>query len=103
MAADDPGRYIATITKARREGRIFVDYLRNSLEQTAVAAYSTRARAGAPVSVPVTWDELGRTKSANQYTVLNLAKRLGALKQDPWAEMNRVRQALPAFKTSKRG
>ena len=103
MAADDPGRYIATITKSRREGRIFVDYLRNSLEQTAVAAYSTRARAGAPVSVPVTWDELGRTKSANQYTVLNLAKRLGALKQDPWAEMNRVRQALPAFKTSKRG
>ena len=51
----------------------------------------------------MTWDELGRTKSANQYTVLNLAKRLGSLKQDPWAEMNRVRQALPAFKTGKRG
>ena len=102
MAADDPDRYVAKMTKALREGRIFIDYLRNSLEQTSVAAYSTRARAGAPVSVPVTWEELGRTKGANQYTVLNLAKRLGALKQDPWAEMNRVRQALPAFKTSKR-
>ncbi len=103
MAADDPKRYVATIAKARRGGKIFVDYLRNSLEQTAVAAYSTRARAGAPVSVPVTWEELGRCKSANQYTVLNLAKRLGGLKQDPWKDMLRVRQALPSFGQRKRG
>ena len=54
MTADDPKRYVAKITKSLRTGKIFVDYLRNSLEQTAVAAYSTRARAGAPVSVPVT-------------------------------------------------
>jgi bifunctional non-homologous end joining protein LigD len=90
------------MTKAKRGGRIFIDYFRNSLEQTSVAAYSTRARDGAPVSVPVTWDELGRTKSANQYTVLNLAKRLGGLKQDPWREMNTVRQSLPNFDTRKR-
>ena len=103
MAADDPKRYVATIAKARRGGKIFVDYLRNSLEQTAVAAYSTRARAGAPVSVPVTWEELGRCKSANQYTVLNLAKRLGSLKQDPWKDMLRVRQSLPSFGQRNRG
>jgi len=102
MALDAPDRYLAKMTKAKRGGRIFIDYFRNSLEQTSVAAYSTRARAGAPVSVPVTWDELGRTTGANQYTVLNLGKRLGGLKQDPWADMNRVRQSLPRFDTSKR-
>ena len=92
MAADEPERYVAKMTKAARGGKIFVDYLRNSLEQTAVAAYSTRARAGAPVSAPVSWQELGRTKAANQYTVLNMMQRLGALKARP-LERHRPRQA----------
>jgi bifunctional non-homologous end joining protein LigD len=95
MTADDPKRYVAKMTKSLRTGKIFVDYLRNSLEQTSVAAYSTRARAGAPVSAPVTWEELGRTKGGNQYTVLNLGKRLAGLKADPWAEIGRVKQKLP--------
>jgi bifunctional non-homologous end joining protein LigD len=99
MAADDPQRYVAKMTKSLRKGKIFVDYLRNSLEQTSVAAYSTRARAGAPVSVPVSWRELGRTTGSNQYTVLNLMKRLGALKQDPWADIGRVKQKLPQLPT----
>ena len=98
LAADDPKRYIAKMTKSLRDGRIFVDYLRNSLEQTAVAAFSTRARPGAPVSVPVTWEELGRVKAANQYTVLNLGRRLGGLTSDPWADIGRVKQKLPNFK-----
>jgi bifunctional non-homologous end joining protein LigD len=95
MAADDPDRYVATMAKAARKGKIFVDYLRNSLEQTSVAAYSTRAREGAPVSAPVSWRELGRTTGGNQYTVLNLMKRLRGLKQDPWKDIGRVRQKLP--------
>jgi bifunctional non-homologous end joining protein LigD len=95
MSADDPNRYVAKMTKSLRQGKIFIDYLRNSLEQTSVAAYSTRAREGAPVSVPVTWEELGRTKGGNQYTVLNLSKRLGGLKQDPWKDIGRVKQRLP--------
>jgi bifunctional non-homologous end joining protein LigD len=95
MAADDPDRYVATMTKSLRKGRIFVDYLRNSLEQTSIAAYSTRARAGAPVSVPVSWRELGRTSAGSQYTVLNLMKRLRGLKQDPWHDIGRVKQKLP--------
>jgi bifunctional non-homologous end joining protein LigD len=95
MAADDPERYVAKMTKSIRGGKIFVDYLRNSLEQTSVAAYSTRAREGAPVSVPVSWQELGRVTGANQYTVLNLMKRLNGLKHDPWADIGRVKQKLP--------
>jgi len=104
MNADEPARYVSKITKSLRKGKIFVDYLRNSLEQTSVAAYSTRARAGAPVSAPVTWEELDRTKSGNQYTLRNLGRRLAALKQDPWREMARTRQKLPDLRTlRKRG
>ncbi len=95
MNVDAPERYVAKITKSLRKGKIFVDYLRNSLEQTSVAAYSTRAREGAPVSVPVTWEELARTKAGNQYTVLDLGKRLGSLKQDPWRDIGRIKQKLP--------
>jgi bifunctional non-homologous end joining protein LigD len=95
MNRDVPERYVAKITKSLRTGKIFVDYFRNSLEQTSIAAYSTRARPGAPVSVPLSWEDLSRSKAGNQYSVLNLAKRLEQLKQDPWAEMGRCRQKLP--------
>jgi bifunctional non-homologous end joining protein LigD len=97
MAADAPDRYLAKMTKSARKGKIFVDYLRNSLEQTSVAAYSSRARAGAPVSMPVSWQELGRTTGGNQYTVLNTMQRLRGLKRDPWEDMVKVRQKLPTF------
>ena len=98
MAADDPDRYVATATKSKRNKRIFIDYLRNSREATAVAPYSTRARPGAPVSVPVEWSELAGLKSAGQYTVLNLPARLARLRKDPWANIGRLRQALPNLK-----
>ena len=96
MAANDPDRYLAKMAKSARKGKVFIDYLRNSLEQTSVAAYSTRARAGAPVSVPA---ELAGARpnmtAASQYTVLNVMKRLGSLKQDPWQDIGRARQKLP--------
>jgi bifunctional non-homologous end joining protein LigD len=95
ITADAPTRYVAKITKSLRKGKIFIDYLRNSLEQTSVAAYSSRARPGAAVSAPVTWEELGRTKGGNQYTMLNLGKRLSGLKQDPWKDIGRLKQNLP--------
>jgi bifunctional non-homologous end joining protein LigD len=96
MVADSPDRYVAKMTKSLRTGKIFLDYFRNSLEQTSVAAYSTRAREGAPVSVPVSWEELPRTKGGNQYTVLNLGRRLARLEHDPWKDMGRLKQNLPA-------
>jgi bifunctional non-homologous end joining protein LigD len=102
MAADDPSRYVAKITKSLRKGKIFVDYLRNSLEQTSVAAYSTRARPGAAVSAPVTWEELGRTKGGDQYTMLNLGRRLSGLKRDPWKDIGRLKQRLPDLRTLRR-
>jgi bifunctional non-homologous end joining protein LigD len=98
MAADSPERYIATATKSGRSKRIFIDYLRNSREATAVAPYSTRARPGAPVSVPIEWSELGSLKSANQYTVLNLMQRLARQRKDPWTGIGRVKQGLPKRK-----
>ena len=61
MMADAPDLYVVKITKSLRDGKILVDYFRNSLEQTSVAAYSTRARDGAPVAAPVAWEELSRT------------------------------------------
>ena len=95
MAADQPDRYIATATKSGRAKRIFIDYLRNSREATAIAPYSTRARAGASISVPIEWSELGGLKSANQFTVLNLMQRLSRQRKDPWAGIGRLRQSLP--------
>ena len=101
MAADSPQRYLASATKAKRPGRIFVDYLRNSREATAVAPYSTRARPGAPVATPIEWSELGKLKNADHYTVLNLTQRLGKLRKDPWTGMAKIKQALPKAKRSR--
>jgi bifunctional non-homologous end joining protein LigD len=95
MAQDSPGKYVSVMTKSRRTGRIFVDYLRNGRGATAVAAYSTRAREGAPVSTPLTWEELATGIRANHYTVDNLRQRLDFLKQDPWLGFFETRQTLP--------
>jgi bifunctional non-homologous end joining protein LigD len=95
MAADSPKLYLAKMTKSLRKGRIFIDYFRNSREATSIAAYSTRARAGAPVSAPVTWERLARTTAGNEFTVLNLKKRL---KEDAWAEIGKARQKLPEIR-----
>lgn len=84
MAADDPDRYVATIAKAKRHGRILVDYLRNQRGATAVAAFSTRARPGAAVSAPLSWDELSPAIGPAYFTVENMPKRLAALDADPW-------------------
>lgn len=90
-----PDRFIANMSRAKRGGRIFVDYLRNASESTAVAAYPTRAKPTAPVSTPLGWDELedGKLRS-DSYTVLNPRQRLNRLKQDPWAGYVDARQKL---------
>jgi len=99
MAADNPKLYLAKMTKALRTGRIFIDYFRNSREATSIAPYSTRARPGAPVSAPVSWERLSRTTGGNDFSVLDLTRRL---KDDAWAEIGKVRQKLPNLSTPAR-
>lgn len=85
MASDDPSAYVSTITKSKRQGKILVDYLRNQRGATAVAAFSTRARPGAHVSAPVTWEELSAGVAPSDFTVLTMPTRLANLRADPWA------------------
>jgi bifunctional non-homologous end joining protein LigD len=84
MASDAPDRYVATITKSKRQGKILIDYLRNQRGATAVAAYSTRARPGAQVSAPVTWEELASGAKPQDFTVTKMPARLQSLRRDPW-------------------
>ena len=67
MAEHAPQRYIAKASKQARKGRIFIDWLRNARGATSVTNWSLRARAGAPVVMPLSWAELGRTRSAADY------------------------------------
>jgi bifunctional non-homologous end joining protein LigD len=102
MAKDSPDLYTDTIAKRARTGRIFVDYLRNGRGATAVSAYSTRSREGAPVSTPVEWRELNALRSGNQYRVENLPSRLRHLGRDPWAGFAEVSQTLPQKKQARK-
>jgi bifunctional non-homologous end joining protein LigD len=98
MTADSPDRFVATVTKSRRKGKILVDYLRNGRGSTAVAPYSTRARPGAAVSMPLTWDELSPAIGPAYFTVTNALPRLAALDVDPWENFWKVALPLPAGK-----
>lgn len=94
LARKHPAQYTASLTKKHRNKRIFIDYLRNGRGATAVAAFSTRARAGAPVSTPLAWDELSAEVGPAHYTVSNLISRLDHLSADPWAGFLELRQKL---------
>lgn len=85
MARQLPERFTATSGPKNRVGKIFIDYLRNGRGASTVSAYSVRARPGLPVSVPIARDELDGLRSAQQWTVANLQRRLDGLRQDPWA------------------
>ncbi len=94
MAADEPKRFIAKATKAERKGRIFIDYLRNGRGATAIVPYSTRARAGATVAMPLGWDELEPSVGSGHFTVANAAARLDNLAADPWADFRKAARPL---------
>lgn len=95
MAADSPDLYTVNSRKAERTGKIYIDYLRNDKTASAVAPYSTRAREGAPVAAPITWDELGKLKSANTFGLDVMERRIAKLKKDPWRGIEKLRQRLP--------
>jgi bifunctional non-homologous end joining protein LigD len=94
MVQSFPDRYVATVTKSKRHGKIFVDYLRNADGATAVAPYSLRARANAPVATPIGWDELTQDIREDYFNVRNVPERLAKLRKDPWADFFDVKQSI---------
>jgi bifunctional non-homologous end joining protein LigD len=97
MVQRDPKRYVATMTKAARQGKIFVDHFRNARGATAILPYSPRARTGAPVAMPLSWNELPTTRDPMAFTVETvpglLADRPGD--RDPWADLLSTQQTIP--------
>jgi DNA ligase D len=95
LAAAAPERFLTRISIAERRGRIFIDYLRNDPTSTAVAPYSTRARAGAPVAMPVAWEDLSPSLDPASFNINTVPGRLRERRADPWAEIGKMRQRLP--------
>jgi bifunctional non-homologous end joining protein LigD len=93
---EEPERYVTNMSKAKRTGKIFLDYLRNDRGSTWVAPYSTRARAGAGVSMPVDWRQLSKLKSAAAFTLRNTPRHLATRRGDPWKDLKRSTRALSA-------
>jgi bifunctional non-homologous end joining protein LigD len=83
VAALDPKRFVATMSKAKRKGKIFIDYFRNGRGATAIAPYSTRARPMAPIAAPVSWAELRTLSSAAAFKLRDMDARLA--EPDPWS------------------
>ncbi|MFW5714443.1 MAG: DNA ligase D [Brevefilum sp.] len=94
MAREAPGRYVSFSSKSKRKGKIFIDYLRNNRGSTNVAVYSTRARAGAPISTPLRWEELADLESSDFYHMGNIRRRVDNLPDDPWDGYFRQRQSI---------
>jgi bifunctional non-homologous end joining protein LigD len=94
LASDDPGRFTAIMTKARRKGRIYLDYRRNERSASAIGPYSPRARDIPSVATPVRWDELPRLDRADYYTLETLERRLASLRRDPWEGYFDLRQKI---------
>ena len=97
LALGEPERFVATMSKAKRQGRIFIDWLRNQRGATAVIPYSARAREGAPVAVPISWDELAATKNAHPFSIGDAAKLIERSRDKTLAGWGFAEQDLPAI------
>jgi len=95
LVREAPQRYTATMSKSKRKGKIYIDYLRNTRTATAVCAFSTRARANAPVSAPVHWNELATDVRGEYFTIRNVPQRLARRRTDPWEGYEKARRPIP--------
>ncbi|MBO0738184.1 MAG: DNA ligase D, partial [Alphaproteobacteria bacterium] len=96
FVAQRPHDFTANMAKKSRQGRIYIDYLRNGRGATAVGAYSPRARPGAPVSTPLSWEEVEKAVRPDGFTLETVPNRVATRGSDPWAEMMAVRQSISA-------
>ena len=103
IASDAPRKFTLSPSKSERTGRIYIDTARNGRGSTAVGAYSTRSRAGAPMSVPLHWDEVSPGVKSDHFTVSNIRRRITSIGSDPWAEIDDVKQSLTAAMLKKIG
>lgn len=103
MEDDSPTLYTTTMRKAARTGKIFLDYLRNDRGATAVAPYSTRAREGAPVAMPLAWEALTPSIRSDHFHVRNAPSHVARRKHDPWEEFGSIRQSITAVMRKKAG
>ena len=94
MIARHPNELLDTASKAKRQGKIFIDYLRNSRGATAISPWSSRSRDGAPVSIPYSWEELDELESGDGIRLADAMKLAASLRTDPWAGMLKSRQRL---------
>ncbi|HJT20782.1 MAG TPA: non-homologous end-joining DNA ligase [Nitrospira sp.] len=94
MVEEAPDRYVATITKSKRKGKILIDYFRNDYTATGIAGYSLRARPGAPVAVPIDWGELTQLESADQFDMNSVLTRI---------QRGQLQKALPMQRLPKAG
>jgi bifunctional non-homologous end joining protein LigD len=97
FAEADPARFTVALPKAQRRGRIFLDFLRNQRTATAILPYSARARSGAPVAAPVSWNELGRIERADHFSILDAGKLLRRANQAALRGWGFADQLLPAL------
>nr|WP_115526644.1 MULTISPECIES: DNA ligase D [Xanthomonas] len=95
LATQAPERYVATMSKAKRHGVIFVDWLRNGRGNTSVCSWSLRAREKATVAVPLHWEELGKISGPDAFPIDKAVQRAKRQRVDPWAEVLAVKQRLP--------
>jgi bifunctional non-homologous end joining protein LigD len=96
FVAQRPEDFTANMAKRARQGRIYIDYLRNGRGATAVGAYTPRARPGAPVSTPLFWEEIEKGVRPEEFTIEAVQNRLATLGSDPWAEIGKIRQSISA-------
>jgi len=95
MVRAEPRRFVASMSKVKRTGKIFIDYLRNDAEATAIGAYSPRARPGAPVALPIEWDQLEPDAAqAPRFGITDVPKLIRSRKRDPWQDFEAARRPL---------
>jgi bifunctional non-homologous end joining protein LigD len=95
LSQEQPDRFLSTVRKADRHGRILIDWLRNGVGATAIASYSPRARDGATVATPLAWDDVTHRLDPGRFTIRSVPERLARQRDDPWKGFASLRQRLP--------